>query len=184
MYILVLMVIMAVVCIVLMKKVDQRRWHLYQIERDLYFRNHPYQLKSEQDFNVHISMTKPAQFKLMNELMLKSSDHQVYKKATIQRDADLQQKQFAVKVMVEDITIGHLEQKYAEAFCKSLEKTDFFIGRPISILSEVNLCRNTFGEFGCRVKLSLPQDPKMTKDLLLETTTHEVFSDQEWSQAS
>ena len=170
MYILVLMVITAVICIVVIKNVDQRRWQRYQIERDLFFRDHPYVLKSEPDFNVRLNISKPIQIKLINNLMLKTSTPHIFKKAVIQREqvTDHQAQKYLVKVMVEDIKVGYLEQHYAEHFCESLKKSDFFIGRPISVLSEVTLCKNRLGESGCRVILSLPEDPKDVKDLLQE----------------
>ena len=166
---------MAVVCIILIKKVDHQRWHRYQIERDLFFRDHPYELKIEQDFNLHIALTKPAQFKLMNELMLKSSDEELYRKAIIQRERalDAQSSQYMVKVKIADIEMGYLEQNYAEQFCKTLKKSDFFIGRPISILSEIMICKNARGDSGCRVKLGLPEDPNAIKDLLIENKPEE-----------
>ena len=170
MYILALMIITALVCIVLMKKVDHQRWHRYQIERDLYFRNHPYELKTEQDFNLHVTLTKSMQFKLINELMLKSFDEEVYRRAIIQREriVDSQSPHYMVKVKIADIDMGYLERNYAEQFCKSLKKSDFFIGRPISILSEIMICRNRMGEAGCRVKLGLPEDPDIIKELIFE----------------
>lgn len=170
MYILVVMVIIAVICIVTIKKVDQRRWQRYQIERDLHFRDHPYVLKSDPEFNVRVIMMKLAHFKLINTLMLKQSTQQVIKKAMLQREKVSEHgiHQFLVKVMIEDIHIGYLEQHYAETLCDALRELDFYIGRPISVLSEVTFCKNRLGESGCRVTLGLPQDPNQLKDLIKE----------------
>ncbi|NHB56885.1 hypothetical protein G9F32_02390 [Acinetobacter sp. 194] len=168
--------IIAVICIVTIKNVDQRRWQRYQIERDLHFRDHPYVLKSEPAFNVRVIMSKSAHFKLINTLMLKQSTQQVFKKAMLQREKASEQDayQFVVKVLIEDIHIGYLEQHYAETFCEVLKESDFYIGRPISILSEVTFCKNNFSDAGCKVVLGLPLDPNEIKDLIEDRFEIEV----------
>lgn len=170
MYILVLMLIVLVMSIFLVKRVDQRRWQRCQIERDLFFRNHPYELNAEQDCIVQVSMTKSAQTKLINEMMLKSVGQPIIKKAMIQREYvdENQPHKFMIKVMVKENMIGYLEKKYAESFCQNLKQTDFFIGRPIATLSEVTLYRNSAGESGCKVKLALPTEPLDIIDLIVE----------------
>ena len=170
MYLLLFMVIALMLGVVIIKKIDQRRWQRYQIERDLYFRDHPYELSHEQDFQIMVAMQKAAQFKLINEMMLKSLDQPILKKAIIQRERvlDSEKHQFVIKVIVRDIHIGYLDHQYAEQFCQQLKKTEFIVGRPISIWSELTILRNSAGERACRVKLGLPENPKMIEHLIME----------------
>lgn len=168
MYLFIFMVIALVLGVVIIKKIDQRRWQRYQIDRDLFYRNHPYELSHEQEFNVIVKMDKSAQFKLINGLMLKSLSQPVLKKAMIQRERvlDSEKHQFVIKVMVRDINIGYLEHQYAEQFCQCLKKTEFYVGRPISIWSELTIFRNSAGEHTCRVKLGLPVNPNEIINLM------------------
>ncbi len=168
MYLLILMVIVIALGFVILKYIDQNRWHRYQIDRDIFFRQHPYLFQSNQDYSIHVVMNKSAQFKLINELMLKSTDQTIIKNALIQRMPAQAHHQFIVKVMVEDITIGYLEKKYAERFCQSLTETDFFIGRSILISAEIILCELKPNMNSCRVKLALPNDPTFAKDFIFE----------------
>lgn len=168
MYILILMVIIIALAFVFLKQLDQRRWQRYQIDRDLFFRQNPYAFQSSHDHLIHVAMNKSAQFKLVNELMLKSSEQTIVKNAVIQRMPAQAHHQFIIKVMVEEISVGYLEKQYAERFCQSLLETDFFIGRPISIRAEIRFCELKPNVHGCRVKLDLPSDPTLANELIFE----------------
>lgn len=168
MYLLILIVILIALAFVFLKQLDQRRWQRYQIDRDLFFRQHPYALQSSHQHSIHVAMNKSAQFKLVNELMLKSSEQTIIKKAMIQRMPAQAHHQFIIDVLVEEISIGYLEKKYAERFCQSLLETDFFIGRPLLTSAEISFCELKPNVPGCRVKLDLPSDPNLANELIFE----------------
>lgn len=168
MYILIVMIVSIALGFFFLKQLDQRRWQRYQIDRDLYFRQHPFQLKLNDVFEIHVAMNKSAQFKLVNELMLKSSEQTTLKKALIQRMPAQSHHQFIIKVVIHDIIIGYLDKNYAERFCLSLKDTDFFIGRPIATLAEIKFCELKPNVHGCRVKLDLPSNPKLANSLIVE----------------
>ncbi len=163
---LIVFVMFMVVAFLLARQLDRRRWHRYQIDRDMFFRTHPYTLDCDQQFDVHLTLNQNAQKKLMNELMLKSHEQSILKKALIQREAEQQNQPFIIKVMVHDLIIGYLEIKYAEQLCKSLQETDFMIGRPIETLAEISIFQKNEIHLLCRVKLDLPRNPKLVNNLI------------------
>ena len=168
MYILIVMIVSIALGFFFLKRLDQRRWQRYQIDRDLYFRQHPFQIKLNDVFKIPVAMNKSAQFKLVNDLMLKSSEQTILKKAQIQRMPAQSHHQFIIKVVIHDIIIGYLDKNYAERFCLSLKDTDFFIGRPIETLAEITFVELKPTMLGCRVKLDLPTNPKMANSLIVD----------------
>ncbi|SPL68928.1 hypothetical protein [Acinetobacter stercoris] len=167
---LILIIVIIVLGFVFAQRIDQHRWKRYQIERDLYFRQHPYRLESDQQFAIMVSVSKMQQKKVINALMLKSSSKQVLKKAYVLRDFESNQQGYALKVMIQDIPVTYLDSNYSALFAQSLEQTDFEIGRPIETLAEIMV----FGEgedLRCRIKLDLPKDPVMIKSWLFKKTS-------------
>ena len=81
MLILLIIVVVIALGIVFAKQVDQRRWQRYQFERDMYFRQYPFLWKSLDQFELVLSIQTHAQKKLINELMLRSSENSFIKKA-------------------------------------------------------------------------------------------------------
>lgn len=168
MYLLILMVFIIALGFIFLKQLDQRRWHRYQIDRDMYFSQHPYVIQSSQQYSIYVAMNKSAQFKLINELMLKSVEPLTYREVLIQRMPAQSHHQYIIKVMIKDIVLGYLEKNYAERFCQSLEATDFFIGRPILVCAEISVCESVTAFIGCKVKLDLPVDPTVASQLVFE----------------
>ncbi|WP_445116863.1 hypothetical protein [Acinetobacter sp. WZC-1] len=166
MHFLILLLICVAVGFIVVRRFDRRRWHRCQIERDIFFRNHPYGLNGDQQFKVSLALSQSAQKKLVNELMLKPIDQSVYKKACLQREAGQHNQPFLVRVMIHDFKIGYLEPAYAEQLCKNLHQTDFMIGRPVAVLAEILIFQKTAHDFRCRVKLDLPQDPRRVRSLI------------------
>ena len=170
MYILIFMIVSIALGFFFLKQLDQKRWQRYQIERDLYFRQHPYPFPLKNDFAVHVLMNKTSQFNLVNGLMLKSVDQSILKNALIQRIPAQTHHRYIIKVMIEEISIGYLDKTYAERFCQSLEETDFFIGRPIATLAEISFCELKPNVQGCRVKLDLPSNPHLASLYLMQSS--------------
>lgn len=168
MWILILLLISIAFAFVVAKYIDQRRWNRYQIDRDVYFRKHPYELMLKGEFAIPVAMNKSTQFKLLNELMLRSNDQPIVQKALIQRMPPQAHHRFIVKVTIQEVVTGYLDKVYAEKFCRSLEDTDFFIGRPMTLLAEIKLIELKPNVQGCRVRLDLPTDPLMVKNLYVE----------------
>lgn len=164
----ILIIIVVIGGVFLLRHNDQRRWGRYQIERDMYFQIHPYQFAEEYPFGITISVGHIAQRKLQNELMLKLDHQPTYIAALVQRDEARQNQKYVVKVCINDHKIGELEPKYAEKLCLNLEKTDFFIGRPILLQAEIELFQKMPSEMGCRVKLNLPTDLSSIETQLIE----------------
>lgn len=156
MYILILMVIIIALGFIFLKQLDQRRWKRYQIDRDLFFRQNPYQLQQDTACVVAVAMTKTAQFKLRNELMLKTADERVLKTALIQRMPSQSHHQYIIRVSIEEVLVGYLDKVYAARFCLQLQDTDFFIGRPIAVQAQVSFVTQ---HQGCIVRLNLVADP-------------------------
>ncbi|QIO07699.1 hypothetical protein [Acinetobacter lanii] len=178
MYILIFMIVGIALGFFFLKQLDQRRWQRYQIERDVYFRQHPYSFKTTGSYSIAVAMNKSAQFKLINELMLKSSQQPVQRAALIQRMPAQSHHRYIIKVLVEDITIGYLDQSYAERFCLSLEDTDFFIGRPISTQAEISFYALKPNILGCRLKLDLPNHPHLASHYLMHLSDpHDAKTD-------
>ena len=71
MLILVIIVVVAVLGIIFAKQIDQRRWQRYQFERDIYFRQYPFQWKGLEQFELVLNINAQAQKKLINQLMLR-----------------------------------------------------------------------------------------------------------------
>ena len=153
--------------------IDQKRWQRYQFERDIFFRTHPYLLDTNQQFAILFAIGKSSQKRLINELMLKPSDQSIYKKIYLQRESTKNHDLQTVKVTLNDLKLGYLEKQYAHALCQSLKHTDFLIGRPIELLAEIFVFECDHGELGCRVKLDLPRDPQMVRELLIEKVESE-----------
>lgn len=74
MLILVIIVVVAVLGIIFAKQIDQRRWQRYQFERDIYFRQYPFQWKGLEQFELVLNINAQAQKKLINQLMLRPSN--------------------------------------------------------------------------------------------------------------
>ena len=87
--------------------------------------------------------------------MLRASENSYIKKSRIQREPECSRQQYSIKVMIQDLTIGHLEKKYADLLGESLDQTDFEIGRPIELDAEIIVFEKDDIELGCRVKLAL-----------------------------
>lgn len=162
------MVVVVAVGFIAIRHGDQRRWGRYQIERDMYFQMHPYQFNQELPFSIVVPLGRIAQRKLQNELMLKPNQRCTRTTAVIQRDAARQNQIYVVNVCIHDYKIGELEPKYAETLCLNLEKTDFFIGRPILLQAEIEVFQKSTSETGCRVKLNLPTDLSKVDQQLIE----------------
>ena len=114
MFILLIIVVVAVLGIMLVKHIDQRRWQRYQFERDMFFRQYPFQWQGLEQFELVLNINVHAQKKLINELMLRASENSYIKKSRIQREPECSRQQYSIKVMIQDLTIGHLEKKYAD----------------------------------------------------------------------
>lgn len=143
----------------IVRHVDQRRWHRYQLERDLYFRQHPYQFEGDQEFAILLLTAKPIQKKLINLFMWKAATQPYYKKVMLLREADQIQQSDRVKVVLGDLSLADLELKYAAKLCQSLQHTDFQIGRPIEVLAEFLILQPHAHIPTLRIKLDLPRDP-------------------------
>ncbi|WEI22579.1 hypothetical protein PYR74_22480 [Acinetobacter bereziniae] len=61
MLILVIIVVVAVLGIIFAKQIDQRRWQRYQFERDIYFRQYPFQWKGLEQFELVLNINAQAQ---------------------------------------------------------------------------------------------------------------------------
>ena len=164
----ILMIVCVVVVFLIVRNNDQRRWSRYQIERDMYFQMHPYHLKQDLPYSVVVPLGHTAQQKLKNELMLKPAACHLYETALIQREAARQNQMYVVQVRIHDYKVGELEPKYAEKLCLNLEKTDFFIGRPIALNAEIQVFQKNLSECRCRIKLNLPADPQLAQQVLIE----------------
>jgi hypothetical protein len=167
MLILLIIVVLAALGIILAKHIDQRRWQRYQFERDIHFRQYPFQWKGLEQFELVLNINPQAQKKLINQLMLKPSDGSYIKKSCIQREPEHPRQHYTIKVMIQDLTIGCLEKKYAELLGENLNQTDFEIGRPIEINAEIIVFEKE-DELACRVKLDLPRDPRTAHQYLIE----------------
>ena len=168
---LILFVLLIVVAFICVQQLDRRRWHRYQIERDLYFHQYPYVLEGEQKFEVYLPVSQNIQRKLMNTLMLTLQKQSLLKKVIIQREAEQKDHPFLVRVMIHDLNVGYLELKYAEQLCKILRETDFVIGRPIEVMAELSAIPNIGVDLTCRVRLDLPKNLKLVKELIKEKKT-------------
>ena len=173
MLILLIIVVVLVLGIIFAKKVDQRRWQRYQFERDMFFRQNPFQWKGLEQFDLVLNINANAQKKLINELMLRPSEMSYIRKSRIQREPECAHQKYAIKVMINDLTIAHLEKKYAELFGETLQQTDFETGRPIELNAEIIVFEKDDVEFGCRVKLNLPRDPWSADKYLVESVKPE-----------
>jgi len=172
MLILVIIVIVIVFGIFFAKHVDQRRWQRYQFERDMHFRQFPYLWNGQDQFELVLTMNINAQKKLMNELMLRPSETSYIRKARVQREPENSHQKYLIKVMIQDLMIGRLEKKYAELLGETLQQTDFEIGRPIELNAEIIVFEKG-DEWGCRVRLDLPRDPRMASEYLVENVKPE-----------
>lgn len=168
MLILLIIVVVIALGIVFAKQVDQRRWQRYQFERDMYFRQYPFLWKSLDQFELVLSIQTHAQKKLINELMLRSSENSFIKKAWVQREPECAGQRYSIKVMIQDLLIGRLDKKYAELLGEHLSQTDFEIGRPIELNAEIFVFEKGETEIGCRVRLDLPRDPRTAARYLVE----------------
>ena len=56
MLILLIIVVVLVLGIIFAKKVDQRRWQRYQFERDMFFRQNPFQWKGLEQFDLVLNI--------------------------------------------------------------------------------------------------------------------------------
>ena len=167
---LILVIIVVVIALVFVgaKQVDQRRWQRYQFERDMFFRQYPFLWKGLEQFDLVLNINANAQKKLMNELMLRPSEMSYIRKSRIQREPESTGQRYMIKVMVNDLTIGYIEKKYAELLGENLQHTDFEIGRPIELNAEIIVFEKDTAEIGCRVKLDLPRNPRTALDYLVE----------------
>ena len=167
---LILVIIIAVIAlgVIFAKRIDQRRWRRYQFERDMYFRQYPFQWKGLEQFELVLNVNSNAQKKLINTLMLRASETGYLKKARVQREPECANQQYSIKVTIQDLIIGRLEKRYAELLGENLQKTDFETGRPIEINAEIIVFEKDDIDLGCRVKLDLPRDPRTADQYLIE----------------
>lgn len=152
---------------------DQQRWQRYQLERDMFFCQHPFHWQGLEQFELRLSINAKMQKKIINELMLKATENSHIRKVSIQREPEHEAQQYLIKVMLHDFTIGYLEPKYAEIFGETLSNTDFEVGRPIALNAEIIVFEKDDVEFGCHVKLDLPRDPRMAGECLVESVKPE-----------
>ena len=166
---LILVIIIAVIAlgVIFAKHVDQRRWQRYQFERDMYFRQNPFQWKGLEQFELVLNVNSNEQKKLINTLMLRASETGYFKKARVQREPECANQQYSIKVMIQDLTIGRLEKRYAELLGENLQQTDFETGRPIELNAEIIVFEKDDIDLGCRVKLDLPRDPRTAHEYLI-----------------
>ncbi|TCM68743.1 hypothetical protein EC844_104119 [Acinetobacter calcoaceticus] len=169
MLVLIVVVIVLVLGFVLVQRIDQGRWHRYQFERDIFFRNHPYQYVGNEQFEQQLLISKPAQRKLINDFMWKNDQQVIYKKVLVLREIE-QQQRTTVKVIIRELTLGYVEQDYAASLCQQLQSTDFEIGRPIEVLAEFTLATRKDQLYVSHIKLDLPFDPRQVKLHLLDAT--------------
>ena len=167
---LILVIIIAVIAlgVIFAKRIDQRRWQRYQFERDMYFRQYPFQWKGLEQFELVLNVNSNAQKKLINTLMLRASETGYLKKERVQREPECANQQYSIKVTIQDLIIGRLEKRYAELLGENLQKTDFETGRPIEINAEIIVFEKDDIDLGCRVKLDLPRDPRTADQYLIE----------------
>ncbi len=165
---LVLLVFCAVAGFLTLQHLDRKRWHRYQIERDIFFRLNPFVLQNDPECKMMITLNKATQKKLLGVLMLKQPGQSVNRTVQIQREPEQKNQQFIVAVYFQDFKIGELEPKYTTRLCHSLEKTDFYIGRPLEISAEISITEGFSGDAGCQVRLGLPRDPDSIDQLIME----------------
>lgn len=157
----VFLVLVAVVVIfgfVIVQKMDERRWQRYQFERDMFFRSHPLVIEDTTEFSYQLKISYAAQRKIITEQMLKPTAQPYYKKVCLQRVPESQHEKYMIDVMLKDIKIGQLDYIYAQQLGQYLEKTDFKVGRPIEVLSEILVIQKSEYELGCQIRLNLPAD--------------------------
>ncbi|AWL27660.1 hypothetical protein DJ533_03155 [Acinetobacter defluvii] len=164
---LVLVVIVVVLGFFIIQQLDERRWQRYQFERDMFFRDHPLLLEDLDSFDYMLKLTHAMQRKIITELMLKPTMQPIYKKVRLQRLPETSQEKYHIQVLLNEIKIAELEPNYAQKFGESLIKTDFEIGRPIEVLSEILVIQKNSHELGCQMCLRLPQNPTDIAQLLL-----------------
>lgn len=158
MTVLIVVIITILLAVVLIHKVDQRRWKRYQLERDVYFSKYPYVYKGRDQFNIGLSVPKLSQLKLINLLMLKSTQQYLYKNMRLLRgDGQCLNR---IQVLMDELYLGILEPSYAEQLCSHLSHTDFIIGRPIEILAEIFVLSPEQGLGLCKIHLDLPLNPE------------------------
>lgn len=153
------------------RHIDQRRWHRYQLQRDLFFRQNPYVFEGDQQFEIILLSSKTIQKKLINLFMWKSSTQPHYKKVILLREPEQTQQTAAIKVMLGDLTLADLELRYAARLSHSLQDTDFQIGRPIEVLAEFLILQSPTHVPILRIKLDLPRDPSQVL-ALIQATAH------------
>lgn len=61
----------------------------------------------------------------------------VFEKYELNVSPECSRQQYLIKVMIQDLAIGHLEKRYAELLGESLEQTDFEIGCPIKLDAKI-----------------------------------------------
>lgn len=151
----------------LVHSMDQRRWHRYKFERDMFFHDHPYVLQCDEKFEFELHVPKTIQKKLINVLLLKTDQQRIVRKAIIQRDAEKHQPN-SVKVILCDLPVANLEPYYAERFYQSLINTDFSIGRPIEVSAEILLCNSQDQKTIQHIYLDLPENPRQANQCLID----------------
>lgn len=164
---LVLVVIVIVLGFFMVQQLDQHRWQRYQFERDMFFRDHPLLMQDLENFHYVLKLSHTIQRKIITELMLKASMQPIYKKVRLQRLPEMGQEKYHIDVLLHDIKVAELDRIYAQKFGESLIKTDFEIGRPIEVLSEILVIQKNSNELVCQMRLSLPQNPRDIARLLL-----------------
>lgn len=164
---LVLVIIVIVLGFFMIQQLDERRWQRYQFERDMFFRDHPLLLQDIDGFDYALKLSHVMQRKIITELMLKPTIQPSYKKIRLQRLPEIRQEKYQIQVLLNDIKIGELDHNYAQQCGECLAKTDFEMGRPIEVLTEILVLHKNSHELSCQIHLSLPQDPRAIVNLLV-----------------
>jgi len=173
---LILAVLIIVLGFALIHTMDQRRWHRYKFERDVFFKKNPYILQCNEQFLVALNITNSMQKKLINELMLKADQCQLYKEVILQRDGE-QHQHNSVKATMSDLNLSHLEPNYAGKFSKSLARTDFHIGRPVKVLATISVLVLQDQVVGLQIHLDLPLDPTQANQFLMTKAAAKTRAD-------
>lgn len=158
MHFLIIVAVLVIVGFILLRRLDQYRWHRYRVERERYFQMHPFHLDGEGRFAISLSLSKPTQIKMMNAFMWKAIEQHYFKKVFIQREEQSETEQMRVKVAIGNIDLGYLDARYAQQLCQNLLQTDFSVGRPIEVLAEIWVLAQQTKFISCKIKLDLPED--------------------------
>lgn len=155
---LIIAVVIFIVGFMVLRQLDQYRWRRYAVERENYFQNHPLQFQGDGLFNINLPLDRHVQIKLINTFMWKQVKQHYLKKVLIQKEEQRNIHMPRVKVILEHIELGYLDQHYAQQLCQSLSQTDFNVGRPIEVLSEIHVLCDASQAMKCKISVDLPKD--------------------------